>query len=67
MQEGANKTLIAYRQGVANEREINKSKARSVIKNLINADASGLIQNLDDVIELIKVEFDLGDDIYRGV
>ena len=62
MQDNGNKTLIAYRQGMYNEREISKAKARNVIKNIINADASGFIQNVDDVIEFIRVEFDIIDE-----
>lgn len=62
MQEESNKVMVAYRQGMYNEREISKAKARNVIKNIINADASGLIQNVGDVIEFIRVEFDIIDE-----
>lgn len=62
MQEESNKMMAAYRQGMYNEREISKDKARNVIKNIINADDYGLIQNAADVIEFIRVEFDIVDE-----
>ena len=63
MQDNGNKTLQAYRQGIMHERQQNKQRARNVIKAINSANESGLIQNVGDVIEIIRIEFDLLDDL----
>lgn len=62
MQDNGNKTLTAYRQGIMHERLRSKDRARAVISAINMADTNGLIQNVGDVIEIIRVEFDLIDE-----
>lgn len=62
MQDNGNKTLTAYRQGIMSERQRSKERARAVITAINMADSSGMIQNVGDVIEIIRVEFDLIDE-----
>lgn len=62
MQDNGNKTLTAYRQGILHEREMGKQHARNVVAAIHAADDSGLIQDVGDVIEIIRVEFDLLDE-----
>lgn len=62
MQDNGNKTLQAYRQGIMHERQKGKQQARNIITAIKQADATGLIQNVGDVIEIIRVEFDLIDE-----
>ena len=59
MQDNGNKTLQAYRQGIMHERMRGKGHARNVITAIEQAETTGLIQNVGDVIEIIRVEFDL--------
>lgn len=60
MQE--NKSLYAYRQGILHERGMAQQKARNVITAINSANESGMIQSVEDVIEFIRVEFDLIDE-----
>lgn len=62
MQDNGNKTLTAYRQGIMHERQQGKQHARNVIAAIGQAEETGLIQNVGDVIEIIRVEFDLIDE-----
>lgn len=62
MQDNGNKTLTAYRQGIMHERLQGKQHARNVITAIRSAEETGLIQNVGDVIEFIRVEFDLIDE-----
>ena len=59
MQDNGNKTLQAYRQGIMHERMQGKAHARKVITAIEQAESTGLIQNVGDVIEIIRVEFGL--------
>ncbi len=59
MQDNGNKTLQAYRQGIMHERMQGKAHARNVITAIEQAESSGLIQNVGDVIEIIRIEFGL--------
>ena len=59
MQDNGNKTLQAYRQGIMHERMQGKAHARNVITAIEQAESTGLIQNVGDVIEIIRVEFGL--------
>ncbi len=62
MQDNGNKTLTAYRQGIMHERLQGKQHARNVITAIRSAEETGLLQNVGDVIEFIRVEFDLLDE-----
>lgn len=62
MQDNGNKTLTAYRQGIMHERQMGKQHARNVITAINQAEDTGLLQNVGDVIEIIRVEFDLIDE-----
>jgi len=62
MQDNGNRTLTAYRQGIMHERQQGKQHARNIISTIEQSDATGLIQNIDDVIEIIRAEFDLIDE-----
>ena len=44
------------------ERQQGKQHARNVIAAIGQAEETGLIQNVGDVIEIIRVEFDLIDE-----
>ena len=59
MQDNGNKTLQAYRQGIMHERMQGKAHARNVITAIEQAESNGLIQNVGDVIEIIRIEFGL--------
>lgn len=62
MMDNGNKTLQAYRQGIMHERALGKEHARNVITCIKQAERTGLLQNVGDVIEIIRVEFDLIDE-----
>ena len=62
MMDNGNKALTAYRQGIQHERLMGKQHARNVITAINSAEESGLLQNVGDVIEFIRVEFDLWDE-----
>lgn len=59
MQDDGNKALQAYRQGIMHERMQGKAHAKNVITAIEQAESIGLIQNVDDMIEIIRVEFGL--------
>lgn len=59
MQDNGNKTLQAYRQGIMHERMQGKAHARNVITNIKLLHSEGMLQEVEDIIELIRVEFDL--------
>ena len=60
--DNGNKTMAALRQGIMQERQQSKQHARNVISAIKQAEETGLIQNVGDVIEIIRVEFDLIDE-----
>ena len=60
--DNGNKTMAALRQGIMQERQQGKQHARNVISAIKQAEETGLIQNVGDVIEIIRVEFDLIDE-----
>ena len=62
MQDNGNKTLQAYRRGIMHERQQGKQRARNVITNIKLLHSEGMLQEVEDIIELIRVEFDLIDE-----